>query len=518
MVWMLLFSLPTAWVMRHSPIWQRPFWTAAIWVGFEQTHLIGDLAFPWNFLGHSLAVPPMLSIAQWAAAGGVGLLSFFIALTNASLANMLFALRHPEGLSRSKSLILNKPPFRQALFTMIVTFLILFCAMIIGATRMENIRLKNTYKLLKVAIIQPNIQQLDKNAYYINPTRELEEKILGPVWESLDRLTSSGIDLCILPESTAPYFGFVYQEGLRKRFEQAANAMNADIVLGADNREVWDNYYKRYKKGQFFGKEGRNRMDETSRTLPTISEKDGELIEESDHMATFVSAWHVLPKSGFSHIVYDKMRLVPFGESAPLLGHIPGFNRFIMQAGTFQTGTHQVQFETKNIKYAPLICYESCFPHLARGIAQAGGQMLVVITNDAWYNPAHLGKDFTDSPFLKRLAGAGPEQHMRQTVMRAIETNLPAVRAAQTGISTLISSTGQILRNIPSNQKGIIIAYVPDMPGRDYSKNTFYTRFGDWPGTTGLVIIMSIFVIVFVKRRQNKSKTSNSTVDENLEK
>ena len=278
--------------------------------------------------------------------------------------------------------------------------------------------------------------------------------------------------------------------------------LNADFILGADNREPLDTYAKRFSKGQYFGKAALERAAETSRTLPVCRLEGENLIEPSEQMASFVSAWQVKPGKGFSPEVYDKMQLVPFGECAPILGLIPGFEKYIMMAGSFQKGTHQVIFDTKGVKYGTMICFESCFPHLARGLAQAGAQMLLVITNDSWYDPAYLGDAFTGNGFLHRIAEAGPEQHMRQSIMRAIETGLPVVRAAQTGISAVIAPTGHIIDSIPINKTGTIITNINRMSGKDRAE-TFYTRFGDWPGIIGLIIILCIFCFILVKNRKS---------------
>lgn len=221
-------------------------------------------------------------------------------------------------------------------------------------------------------------------------------------------------------------------------------------------------------------------------------------------MAAFVSAWQVKPNRGFTPIVYDKMQLVPFGECAPLLGNIPGFNEFIMMAGSYQRGTDQVIFETDGIKYGPVICFESSFPHLTRGIAKAGAHFITVMTNDGWYSPSHLGKVFETNPFLNRVSGAGPQQHLAQSVMRAIETELPVLRAANNGISAMISPYGQILSSLPTDARDVLITDI-DVDATRYSqKDTFYVRFGDWPGIGGLCLIIIIFALMFVSYKKNK--------------
>jgi apolipoprotein N-acyltransferase len=75
----------------------------------------------------------------------------------------------------------------------------------------------------------------------------------------------------------------------------------------------------------------------------------------------------------------------------------------------------------------PLICYEAIFPRLAE-IDGERGDLLLNLTNDAWYG-------FTP----------GPYQHLRQAQLRAVETRLPLVRAANNGISVVTDAVGRIV-------------------------------------------------------------------------
>ena len=77
--------------------------------------------------------------------------------------------------------------------------------------------------------------------------------------------------------------------------------------------------------------------------------------------------------------------------------------------------------------FLALICYEVIFP----GIASEGGERpdwLVNVTNDAW---------FGHTP--------GPYQHLRLAQIRAVQEGLPIVRAANTGLSAVISPKGEVL-------------------------------------------------------------------------
>jgi apolipoprotein N-acyltransferase len=112
----------------------------------------------------------------------------------------------------------------------------------------------------------------------------------------------------------------------------------------------------------------------------------------------------------------------------------------------------------------PFICYEIIFPGLVDH-AVAGADMMINITNDAW---------FGDTP--------GPYQHFSQAQLRAVETGLPLLRAANNGISAVVDGYGRVIDALGMNAVGVIDASVPI--GR-----TGRLSFGT-PAFNGLVILI----------------------------
>lgn len=124
---------------------------------------------------------------------------------------------------------------------------------------------------------------------------------------------------------------------------------------------------------------------------------------------------------------YNKSHLVPFGEYMPLenifdIAPIVGFTGFKQGAG--QTTLTMPE----GIKFSPLICYEIIFPNRAIKSTAPRPDMIINLTNDGWYG---------DSP--------GPYQHLVQSQFRAIETGIPVLRSANTGISAIITPLGKKL-------------------------------------------------------------------------
>lgn len=159
--------------------------------------------------------------------------------------------------------------------------------------------------------------------------------------------------------------------------------------------------------------------------------------------------------------IYDKYHLVPFGEYMPLrdLASRFGLKGLAEAVGGYGRGEGPHMVDLGDLGQAlPLICYEAVF---AQDVSAAPVRpaFLIQITNDAWFG--------------KR---AGPQQHLAQARMRAIEQGLAMARAANTGISAMIGPRGQILDSLPLDVAGHVDARLPaPLP------LTLYARTGDLP-------------------------------------
>jgi apolipoprotein N-acyltransferase len=140
----------------------------------------------------------------------------------------------------------------------------------------------------------------------------------------------------------------------------------------------------------------------------------------------FNSAFLVTPTGELTNR-YFKSHLVPFGEYVPLRQLLPFLAPLVEAVGDFTAGTVTEPLSSGIIKAGVLICFESIFPDIARKWVNAGANVLVNLTNDAWYGRS-----------------SAPSQSMAMTVFRAVETRRSLVRAANTGISGLIDPLGRI--------------------------------------------------------------------------
>ena len=125
------------------------------------------------------------------------------------------------------------------------------------------------------------------------------------------------------------------------------------------------------------------------------------------------------------------------------------------------------------LRVAVPICYELLFPHLVRGFGADGADVMLAITNDAWYG----------------RTGA-PHQFLAMTAMRAAENGRWIVRAANTGVSAIIDDRGQVRERSELFEDALIVA---DVPVAESQEQTFYARFGDvFAGVCALAILWAL--------------------------
>ena len=157
--------------------------------------------------------------------------------------------------------------------------------------------------------------------------------------------------------------------------------------------------------------------------------------------------------------VYDKARLVPFGEYVPLRS-ILAFTQVTGGRFDFSRGPGPRTLSVDGLPpFSPLICYEIIFSGRVVGSGRRP-QWLLNVTNDGW---------FGDS--------AGPHQHFAAARVRAVEEGLPVVRAANSGISAVIDPFGRVVARLGLGRAGVLEAALPV----SLSEPTAFARFGHLP-------------------------------------
>ena len=144
----------------------------------------------------------------------------------------------------------------------------------------------------------------------------------------------------------------------------------------------------------------------------------------------------------------DKVHLVPFGEYLPLAGLLSrtGLQAVAAADRGYSPAVSRALLETPDgTVFLPLICYEAIFPALLHPQDTAGADVILNLTNDAWFG-------FTP----------GPWQHLHQARLRAVESGLPLVRVANSGITALYDPLGRELARIGLGQRGVTDVPLPE--------------------------------------------------------
>lgn len=180
----------------------------------------------------------------------------------------------------------------------------------------------------------------------------------------------------------------------------------------------------------------------------------------------------VLARSdGAAPALYWKQRLVPLVEWRPGDGDPSPFGDAVLRDRERVLG--------------PLVCWEAIFPEAARDARLAGADLLVNVSNDAWFGASG------------GLGRTGREQHAAHLVMRAIEHRVGAVRSANGGASFVVGPSGRVGARLEPGLETRVATQVV----RSASIVTLYTRTGDLAGLGSVLLLVGLLVLPGIRRR-----------------
>jgi apolipoprotein N-acyltransferase len=253
------------------------------------------------------------------------------------------------------------------------------------------------------------------------------EKILAIHTRLSHRAAQEKPDLIIWPEAAVPFY-FTADLENQSRLLTIIDDLGVDLLFGSPDVRVVDG------KNEFFN-----------------------------------SAFLVSP-GGRLRGRYDKIHLVPFGEYVPLRKALFFVRPIIDQIGDMTPGKTISLMQTDKGTCGTPICYEIILPDLVRRFVLAGADFIATLTNDDWFGRT-----------------SAPYQHFSMAIFRAVENRVPVVRAANSGISGVITPQGRIVRQTKIFREAV---FTKDLPLLPHGK-TFYTRFGDlfaWFCVVGAVL------------------------------
>ncbi|MFQ5905365.1 MAG: apolipoprotein N-acyltransferase [bacterium] len=264
-----------------------------------------------------------------------------------------------------------------------------------------------------------------------------EKKRFGILVEETRRLAGDQVGLIVWPETAAPGYFVKEPEDIRLVLE-LADSLGAPIVLGARDYEKLGHKNYRYFNAVFLVSPGRG----------------------------------VVGK-------YHKIQLVPFGERLPFDDVFPALRKVDLGQGHFSPGKEYKTFQIGQLRFAPLVCFESIFPRLVRRFVNNGADFLVNITDDGWYGRT-----------------SGQFQHAEMAVLRCIENRISLVRCANTGVSMFVDPYGRVTGRTKTFVRVTESASIQSRMGE-----TFYSRHGDVFAWAVVIVGFSLIGLTVVRRR-----------------
>jgi len=391
---------------------------APLWSSLEYIRGYLFSGFPWSLLGYTQHNSiPLIQISDITGVYGV---SFLVILVNSALADLyLLKVRQME-----------KPLFPnwKTIASTAVTAMLIAATLLYGIYKLRSFGTEDSdARQVRISIIQGSIEQ-DKKW---NPAYQRK------VFNTYKRLTIAALkenpDLIVWPETALPFY-FGIDDDRTAELREFVKRSGVPLLTGTV----------------------------LIRNRPLTKDTGG----DTERGYTLSNSAVLIDSSGNPAYFYDKIHLVPFGEYVPLKNTLFFLNKLVEGIGDYTPGKDYAKADLTWGQFSTIICYEAIFPGLVRKFFRHGGNLIVNITNDAWF-----GKT------------SGPYQHFSMSIFRAVENRKPLVRAANTGISGFIDATGRVLMKTGLFKE----TYITD----DITINddiSFYTRFGD---------LFSFFNIIF---------------------
>ena len=306
---------------------------------------------------------------------------------------------------------------------------LLLLSIVYGSVRLAQLDVKiDEAPKLKVAMIQANLGARDKAGRrdeFIQRHRDMTREAVK---------THPDLDLVVWPESS--YNAFLPRD--RTDLAHVNGYLPVPLLFGAVTGEVSD---------------GERRVFNTA----VLTSSTGALLSR-----------------------FDKMRLLMFGETLPLVDTFPQIRGWFPRSATFTKGRTFEHLELDDVSMLPMICYEDIIPSFVRQLWSKAGpaDVLVNITNDSWYGDSHE-----------------PLTHLALASFRSIETRRSMIRSTNTGISAFVDPAGRIVKRTGQWTREILVGEVPIFVD---GGSTPYLVTGDWVGWLALVT----YVVAFVPRRR----------------
>lgn len=385
----------------------------SFWLVSEYIRSVFLTGFPWLSLGYSQIDSPLSSFAPVIGEVGITAIVIFI---NIALVKVASAIKERSFHDIRDSVVL--------LFTFAVLSFIF--------SKINWV--KSNEQFTKVALVQGNIEQSIKWA----PEQEWPTML-----KYLDHTrVSYDADIIIWPESAIPAMEPAVQDFLTT-VNSSAFLNDSAIITGIINYN--------FESREYFN------------SLITLGK-----MQAGNEQGYY-----------YNHSNrYSKNHLLPIGEFVPFQEWLrplaPFFN---LPMSSFTRGKYvQKNLIANDLHLLPLLCFEIAFPHQLAANLTSETDILLTVSNDAWFGSSH-----------------GPHQHMDIARMRALEFGRPLLRATNNGITAIVDHKGDYISIIPQFEERVLKGQVPLVTGE--------TPYSQWPRL--ILLLMIIIPFTFFKVIKN---------------
>lgn len=394
------------------------FLVPTLWVGIDWLRGFLFTGMPWMDLGYGLWEKTYLvQIADLVGHHGLTWLIVF--------ANCLLVV-----------LLLKEQTVLSVIFLLLSVVCIFGTGVFYSNSRIDKIGdvlLSEQTKHMRIGIVQGNIDQSNK----WSPAQQVST-VGAYLTLSGTLLTDNPAELLVWPETALPFYP--PRNSLMQPLQEMTAKHDIALLTGAPWYEVVD---RKLRKINYFN-----------------------------------SALLLNPAGQFADRYY-KTHLVPFGEYVPMKRLLPFLAPIVEAVGDFSPGKIEQPLIWKDARAGVLICFESVFPELSRKWVIAGANILVNLTNDAWYGRS-----------------SAPYQSLAMSVLRAVESRRSLVRSANTGISAFISPLGRV-----ENRSELFQPYAFSADVALYEEETFWVRCGYLFAPFCLFIGVGAMLVAVIRRR-----------------
>ena len=393
---------------------------------------------------------------QWYEYTGVLGGTFWVLLINLLIFNLILHYQNSNVLSRQKIGQIAAIGILPVIISIIIFF-----------------TYKPSTETANVTIIQPNY---DPHYIKFNIT---QSQVLNEVVDLCEANVSSNTDYLILPETVfenvnvADLAGDKFVRRFRNEFQDFSTLKVISGISG----------YQLFKVGE-------------GDIVPKTYRELNNTVEGNNYYEIYNAAVEFGMEEGDENH-YKKSIFVPGAEIFPYSNVLFFLSPLIKKLGGSVQGfagqNERTVFSSGEGKLAPIICYESVFGEFTSNFVKNGANALVIMTNDGWWDNT-----------------AGHKQHLRYAMLRAIETRKGIARAANTGISAILNSKGQVTDQIEYNVKGALVGELELNNTR-----TFYSIYGDIIGRLSLYLLLLIVSFSLLEVYKKKLVNTKNKIAEN---